>query len=205
MVLGPSRRIEDDRENSARHLHPGYPGVSNRYPSTKRHQIRVVGPSLAPRRTEKNNSRKVILYVPSGIEFSAASHKSRRNMDYKKVFSEIAGELPKIENAGKVASYIPELKRVNPEKFGIHLATVNGEHFGLGDSEEKFSIKSIAKVLSLTMAFELEDDALWKRVGVEPSGSPFNSLVQLDMKKEFRAIRSSTPVRWLFVIFWSAD
>jgi len=104
-------------------------------------------------------------------------------MDYKKVFSEIAGELPKIENAGKVASYIPELKRVNPEKFGIHLATVNGEHFGLGDSEEKFSIQSIAKVLSLTMAFELEDDALWKRVGVEPSGSPFNSLVQLEYEK----------------------
>ena len=55
--------------------------------------------------------------------------------------------------------------------------------FHVGDAEEKFSIQSIAKVLSLSLAFKLLDDDLWKRVGVEPSGDPFNSLVQLEYEQ----------------------
>ena len=81
---------------------------------------------------------------------------------------------------GKVASYIPELRDVDPDKFGVHLTTIDDEHFDFGDSEERFSIQSIAKVLALVLAYKLEDEKLWNRVGVEPSGTPFNSLVQLE-------------------------
>jgi glutaminase len=104
-------------------------------------------------------------------------------MDYKKIFSEMAAEVAYIEDQGKVASYIPELENVDPKKFGIHLTTTDGQNFCFGDSTEKFSIQSIAKVFSLVLAFELEGDRLWERVGVEPSGTPFNSLVQLEYEK----------------------
>lgn len=101
-------------------------------------------------------------------------------MDYNKIFTDINAKLSSYKDDGAVASYIPELQRVLPNKFGVHLCSVEGMNYHFGDSEEKFSIQSIVKVLSLTMAFEIEEDELWKRVGVEPSGNPFNSLVQLE-------------------------
>jgi len=101
-------------------------------------------------------------------------------MNYKKIFTKLATELKNFEDNGKVATYIPELSGVNPIKFGIHLTTINNKHFNFGDSSEKFSIQSISKVLSLTLAYQLEDEKLWNRVGVEPSGTPFNSLIQLE-------------------------
>ncbi len=104
-------------------------------------------------------------------------------MNYKKLFSEIAAELESLDDKGKVASYIPELGNVDPNKFGIHLTTVDNKNYSLGDSNEKFSIQSIAKVLSLALAFKLDDEKLWDRVGVEPSGTAFNSLVQLEYEK----------------------
>ncbi|MCK5855958.1 MAG: glutaminase [Bacteroidales bacterium] len=102
---------------------------------------------------------------------------------YKEVFTRINKSLAEHNNPGKVASYIPELGNVDPDKFGVHLTKINGEDFSCGDSNEKFSIQSIAKVLSLTMAYKLENEKLWKRVGVEPSGTPFNSLVLLEHNK----------------------
>ena len=104
-------------------------------------------------------------------------------MDYKKIFSEIPLQLRQMDDKGTVASYIPELGNVNPDKFGIHLTTIDNQNYSLGDADEKFSIQSISKVLSLCMAFDMEKDRLWNRVGVEPSGSPFNSLVQLEYEK----------------------
>ena len=101
-------------------------------------------------------------------------------MNYDQLFSEIAKKLKNVYDTGKVADYIPELSTVDPSKFGIHLTTINGEQFSFGDSEEKFSIQSIVKVLSLSLAYELENEKLWQRVGVEPSGTPFNSLIQLE-------------------------
>jgi glutaminase len=88
-----------------------------------------------------------------------------------------------LKDIGHLASYIPELRNVDPKKFGIHLTTIDNQNYSLGDSNDKFSIQSISKVLSLVLAFELEDDSLWERVGVEPSGTPFNSLVQLEYEK----------------------
>jgi len=107
----------------------------------------------------------------------------RNDAGYKNIFSGIADELNNIENIGAVAAYIPKLRDVDPNKFGAHLLTIDKQHFCFGDSSEKFSIQSIAKVLSLAMAFELEEDKLWERVGVEPSGISFNSLLQLEAGK----------------------
>mgnify|MGYP002631206017 CR=1 FL=1 len=101
-------------------------------------------------------------------------------MNYKKIFIKIANELATFKDNGNVANYIPELGTVDPNKFGVHLTTINDKHFNFGDSNEKFSIQSISKVLSLVMAYNFEGEKLWKRVGVEPSGTAFNSLIQLE-------------------------
>lgn len=102
------------------------------------------------------------------------------SVDYQAMLEGIAAEVRQLENPGRVATYIPELKRVPAEKFGICLVDPAGKACGVGDYEERFSIQSIAKVLSLALAFRLEKDRLWQRVGVEPSGTAFNSLVQLE-------------------------
>lgn len=101
-------------------------------------------------------------------------------MNYKKIFSKINNSLENFEDKGIVASYIPELATVNPNKFGVHLTTVKGKQHAFGDFNENFSIQSIAKVLSLVLAYQIHGEQLWKRVGVEPSGTPFNSLTQLE-------------------------
>jgi glutaminase len=101
-------------------------------------------------------------------------------MNYQPIINGVYQQVKSEENVGKVASYIPELGTVSPEKFGVHLTTVKGEYFAVGDSEEKFSIQSIAKVISLSLAYKMEGSKVWDRVGVEPSGTAFNSLVQLE-------------------------
>lgn len=101
-------------------------------------------------------------------------------MNYNKIFIKINKELNKTEDLGKVATYIPELGNVDPTKFGVHLTTINQQDYQFGDAEEKFSIQSIAKVLSLVLAYKQEGEKLWERVGVEPSGTSFNSLFQLE-------------------------
>ncbi|NMM47527.1 glutaminase [Marinigracilibium pacificum] len=103
--------------------------------------------------------------------------------DYRKIFREIADDTTDMNDLGHVADYIPELKHINPEKFGVHLTTLDNHHYDFGDASEKFSIQSIAKVFSLILAFKNEGVSIWNRVGVEPSGSPFNSLVQLEYEK----------------------
>jgi len=99
---------------------------------------------------------------------------------YQKIFKEIVSELETFEDTGKVANYIPELGLVDPNKFGVHLTTLDNQQFSCGDFDEKFSIQSIAKVLVLIPVYLKKDTELWKRVGVEPPGTPFNSLVQLE-------------------------
>lgn len=106
-----------------------------------------------------------------------------KNINYPKIFQEIAAELENVDDEGAVATYIPELGNVDPKKLGIHLTTVANDHYAYGDSNEKFSIQSIAKILSLTLALEKVGEEIWTRVGVEPSGTAFNSLVQLEYEK----------------------
>ena len=102
---------------------------------------------------------------------------------YKKIIEDIYLELKKVDDIGKVANYIPELGNVNDKNFGVHITTIDKDSFGVGDHEKKFSIQSISKILSLTLAYQLEGEALWQRVDVEPSGNPFNSLQQLESDK----------------------
>ena len=81
------------------------------------------------------------------------------------------------ESGGKVATYIPELGESDPETFGIAVATVDGEVFGIGDANHAFTIQSISKPLVFGMALEERGrDHVLGRVGVEPSGNPFNSV-----------------------------
>lgn len=84
---------------------------------------------------------------------------------------------------GAVANYIPALAEVDPCKLGIAITSVGGEHYQIGDADEKFSIQSISKVFNLMMGIRIIGKQIWERVGVEPSGSAFNSLVQLEYEK----------------------
>lgn len=104
-------------------------------------------------------------------------------MDYKNIIEALYASNKNTLDKGKVASYICELEKVDPNKFGINLGTLDSQSFGAGDYQEKFSIQSISKVLALTLALKYEGEQLWQRVGVEPSGDPFNSLVQLEFEK----------------------
>lgn len=101
-------------------------------------------------------------------------------MDYQAVIEKIYQEVLPYQGQGKVANYIPALAEVNPKQFGIAIATLDGEIMGIGDYKTPFSIQSISKVYTLAMAVSRMGSDLWNYVGREPSGSPFNSLVQLE-------------------------
>ncbi len=101
-------------------------------------------------------------------------------MDYQKILNTIEEELSHKNTLGEVASYIPELAKIDAKKFGMYLYCVNKGKFSMGDSKEKFSIQSISKVFTLSIAMKLMGEDLWERVHVEPSGDPFNSLTQLE-------------------------
>ncbi|MGK0447726.1 MAG: glutaminase [Polaribacter sp.] len=100
--------------------------------------------------------------------------------NYKKIIEDIYLELKNVDDTGEVANYIPELATVSPDNFGVSITTTNKENFGVGDFDKKFSIQSISKLLSLTLAYKLEGEKLWERLDVEPSGNPFNSFLQLE-------------------------
>lgn len=101
-------------------------------------------------------------------------------MDYKAVIENIYRELQALWGQGKVADYIPALAEVNPRQYGIALHTLDGQSFAVGDANTRFSIQSISKVFSMAMVTRHLGDEIWKYVGREPSGNPFNSLVQLE-------------------------
>ncbi len=105
-------------------------------------------------------------------------------MDFQAVLNDITTEVaPLLGAGGQVASYIPALARVSPLQFGIALRTCDGQEASAGDSAKPFSIQSMSKVFSLTLAVRSLGDTLWERMGREPSGSPFNSLVQLETER----------------------
>lgn len=99
------------------------------------------------------------------------------------LLNEVALSIDPLIGKGEVADYIPGLACVNPEQFGMALHTIDGQSYSTGQSATGFSIQSISKVLSLTLAIEHYRDKLWQRVGREPSGDPFNSLVQLEHER----------------------
>ncbi len=103
--------------------------------------------------------------------------------DLALVVREIAEEMAGRTDRGEVAHYIPELARVDPHTFGIAVVDADGHVAAGGDSDVPFSIQSISKVFTLTLALGMIGDALWRRVGREPSGNAFNSIVQLERER----------------------
>ena len=103
--------------------------------------------------------------------------------DLQSVVTEIAEEMAQRPDRGEIATYIPELARIDPKCFGIAVIDVHGNIAEAGNSEIPFSIQSISKVFTLTLALGKGGDRLWQRVGREPSGSPFNSIVQLERER----------------------
>lgn len=101
-------------------------------------------------------------------------------MNFKEIIKEIYQKIENIDDKGHLASYIPELANVASENFGVHITTINNDSFGIGNCYDKFSIQSISKALSVSMAYRILGEKIWERIGVEPSGSAFNSLVQLE-------------------------
>jgi glutaminase len=104
-------------------------------------------------------------------------------MDYQVVLQEIRDEVAPLIPDGQVATYIPRLATVPKERFGMAVQHLHGDLFQVGDAAEPFSVQSISKVYTVTLALMAEGDALWQRVGREPSGNPFNSLVQLEYER----------------------
>lgn len=103
-------------------------------------------------------------------------------MDYQQVIENIYQEILPYAKEGKQATYIPELAKVNPDQFGMCINTIYGESASIESADTRFSIQSISKVFSLAMCLSIKGDELWKRVGKEPSGTKFNSLVQLELE-----------------------
>ena len=101
-------------------------------------------------------------------------------MNYQKILKEIENEIQPFLNEGKLANYIPALANVDDKKFAMSIQLFDGTSYHIGDTNLKFSIQSISKVFTFTLALNHYGKDLYKRVGHEPSGNPFNSLVQLE-------------------------
>lgn len=100
------------------------------------------------------------------------------------LLEEILQQVRPLIGQGKVADYIPALAEVSAERLAIAVCSVDGNMFQAGDATERFSIQSISKVLNLTLALtRYQEHEIWQRVGKEPSGLPFNSLLQLEMEQ----------------------
>lgn len=102
--------------------------------------------------------------------------------DYQTILDDIREEVRPLLAQGHVADYIPRLAAVSRDKFGMAVVTLDGRVFQCGDADELFSMQSLSKIYTLTMALQSVGDTLWQRVGREPSGNAFNSLVQLEQE-----------------------
>jgi glutaminase len=99
------------------------------------------------------------------------------------ILNQILAVVEPHRGTGRVADYIPALAGVDPHKFGIAIADAQGVVHGAGDCDEAFSIQSISKVFTLSLALDRVGARLWEKVGREPSGSAFNSIVQLESER----------------------
>jgi len=100
--------------------------------------------------------------------------------NYQKILDEIYEEIKPYLKEGKVANYIPALAQVEPNQFAMSINLFDGSSYHVGNSDKKFSIQSISKVFTFTKALKIYRKKLYNKIGKEPSGNPFNSLVQLE-------------------------
>jgi len=101
-------------------------------------------------------------------------------MNYQSILEEIKEEVYPYLREGQVANYIPALANVNPEQFAMTLTMFDGRQYSVAQADTLFSIQSISKVFTFTLALKHYGLELYERIGREPSGNPFNSLVQLE-------------------------
>lgn len=99
---------------------------------------------------------------------------------FQPVLERIATEIEQTPGRGRPADYIPALAACDPRRFGMAVAELDGTVYGVGDWQQPFSTQSLTKVFTLALVLAREGDELWEHVGREPSGNPFNSLVQLE-------------------------
>jgi glutaminase len=100
--------------------------------------------------------------------------------DFKSLSKEINRiyNVTKKNNSGKVATYIPQLGRVNPEYYGVSVCTISGQRYSAGDSTANFCIQSISKPINYCIILEEHgEEKVHKHIGREPSGIGFNGLV----------------------------
>lgn len=100
------------------------------------------------------------------------------------ILSQLNAEMRSTDDWGAVATYIPELAHIDPAQFAISVATADGQLHSAGDATTPFSVQSITKVFTLAIALGRVGDQLWSRVGREPSGRAFNSIVQLEAEND---------------------
>jgi glutaminase len=103
--------------------------------------------------------------------------------DLQEILAQIEHHLAQESDRGHVATYIPELAKVDPAQFGIAIALPGGQILSAGHATTPFSIQSISKVFTLAIALGRLGDQLWARVAREPSGHAFNSILQLEHEK----------------------
>ena len=83
---------------------------------------------------------------------------------------------------GKNARYIPALAEVDPQLFGVCVATVDGQTFSTGDADTEFALESISKVFTAALAMEqVGPRAFHRKVGADPTGEAFNSVLALEL------------------------
>ncbi|MFJ7904945.1 glutaminase [Streptomyces sp. NPDC096198] len=102
------------------------------------------------------------------------------SLTFQPVLERIAEEIEQRPRRGRPADYIPALAARDPRRFGMAVAELDGTVYGVGEWKQPFSTQSITKVFTLALELAREGDELWEHVGREPSGNPFNSLVQLE-------------------------
>jgi len=107
------------------------------------------------------------------------------NCEQEKIMKILQTALEKgrsVLSQGSVATYIPELSRADSSRLGLSIRMKDGSIYSVGDTDTRFTIQSISKVISLAIAIETCGfDAVFEKVGMEPSGEAFNSLVELDL------------------------
>jgi len=101
-------------------------------------------------------------------------------LDYEELLDVAMAAAGRTVGTGRVADYIPALATMDPHAFGMAVATVDDRLYGVGDWEQPFSIQSVSKLFTLGLVLAHGTDSIWRGVGREPSGNPFNSLVQLE-------------------------
>ncbi|TMP38691.1 glutaminase B [Pseudoalteromonas rubra] len=102
--------------------------------------------------------------------------------DYQAILQQVAQQVQPLSHQGKVADYIPALAEQSLGQFAIALHTADGQTYRAGHCDSRFTIQSVSKVMTLTLALQRYGDELWQRVGKEPSGTAFNSLTQLEFE-----------------------